>query len=73
MCVMCVWGGALTTHSAARRMYGWTLLLFVGGLLAAVVVLMVRKARRVGFSQGMGVEMPLLEDAAAMGFNVGQE
>jgi hypothetical protein len=35
-------------------------------------VLTVRKARRVGFGQGAGVEIPLLEDAAA-GFTVGQE
>ena len=63
----------LTTYEPlGAEFYGWTLLLSVGGLLVAAVVLTVRKARRVGFGHGAGVEMPLLEDAAA-GFTVGQE
>ena len=61
----------LTTYEPlGAEFYGWTLLLSVGGLLVAAVVLTVRKARRVGF--GAGVEIPLLEDAAAA-FTVGQE
>jgi hypothetical protein len=62
----------LTTYEPlGAEFYGWTLLLSVGGLLVAAVVLTVRKARRVGFGRGAGVEIPLLEDTAA--FTVGQE